>query len=128
MSRQIKSSGTGLNNYAEALRKLIPAEILIFYFSLMSTVPEQLSAMIAVTVIAISLTPLYLMKVSLVKSVKQIVLSTTSLLIYSILFGSLSTFIPETLNWIPTLAVMTWTFAVPFLFVKDKLTEVIDKV
>ena len=123
MSRQIKSSGTSLNNYAEALRKLIPAEILIFYFSLMSIAPEQFAAMVAVTIIATIITPFYLMKVSLVKSVKQIVLSTLSLLIYSILFGSLAEFIPETLDWIPTLAVMTWTFIVPFLFVTNKVIE-----
>ena len=123
MSRQIKSTGSAGNNYAEALRKLIPAEILIFYFSLISAMPEQLSAMITVTVISVLITPVYLMKVSLVKSIKQISLSTLSLLIYSVLFGALSTYVPEAMNWIPTLIAMTWTFAVPFLFMSTKTIE-----
>lgn len=123
MSRQIESHGSIGQNYAEALRKLIPAEVLIFYFSLVSMMPNELIPTIALTAVAILATPFYLYFPGAVRKVKQLVLSTLSMLIYSVLFGSLAEFIPESLTWIPVLVTMTWTFAIPFFFMNDTKEE-----
>jgi hypothetical protein len=119
MSRQIESHGTIGQNYAEALRKLIPAEVLIFYFSLVAALPKDLIPTIALTAVAVLITPIYLYFPGAVRRIKQIVLSTLSMIIYTILFGSLAEFIPESFTWIPTLITITWTFVIPFFFMSD---------
>lgn len=120
MSRQITSSGSVGQNYAEALRKLIPAEILIFYFSLVSLMPSDLIPTIALTLVTIAMTPIYLYYVGDVKKVKQLIVSTLSMLVYSVIFGSLASFIPESYSWVPLLVTLTWTFIMPLVFTNEE--------
>ena len=120
MSREIDAKGTMGQNYAEALRKLIPAEVLIFYFALMATLPNDFWPTLSLTGVVVLVTPFYLWFAGSVKVMKQVIASTLSVLLYSVLFGSMANFIPESFSWISTLLAMTWTFLVPFLFVKEK--------
>jgi hypothetical protein len=120
MSRQITLSGSTGQNYAEALRKMIPSEVLVFYAALVMAVPLALIPTMVVTILAIAATPVYLFFAGDVKDVKQLVISSVSMAIYSVLFGSLESFIPTEMIWIPTIVAITWTFLAPFLFVFKK--------
>jgi len=123
MSRQITSTGTSKQNYAEALRKLIPAEILIFYFSLLTVVPETLAPAIVVAFLAVLMTPFYLWFTGGVRKVSQIITSTLSMVIYTMVFGSLADFMPEDLFWLPAVLTITWTFAMPMFFMGTTTEE-----
>lgn len=120
MSRQIDSLGTPRDNYAEALRKLIPAEILIFYFSLLTVVPETLAPAIVVAALAVLMTPFYLWFTGGVRKASQVAASTVSMIIYTLVFGSLAEFMPEDLFWLPAVITITWTFAMPMFFMGEK--------
>lgn len=121
---QIKQNGTMPANYIEALIKLIPALVLGLFVALGGIIPvNSLPAAIVVAVIAVVATPMFLIFVSKITRVSQVVISTVSMLAYAVVTQPLITFIPEDSRWIPFVAVITWTVFAPLFYIKSSVTE-----
>jgi hypothetical protein len=105
------------NVYRDKLLKLMPSEIVTAYIVIDGVIPAnaKLIGTIVVSLVLLGLTPVYLLKVSKVNNVGQIVVSTLSFLVWVYTLGGPFAALGIHETWIASAILTLWTLIVPLL-------------
>jgi hypothetical protein len=104
------------NSFMQVLLKLIPSELIAVFIFVQSVMPRIFWAHLAVTVVLVALTPLYLSRASGVHSRPQLVVSTLSLVvwIYAMGTGPIRFISPPFYEpWYGAVVLAVWTLVPP---------------
>lgn len=113
MARQIREA----QNYRDRLLKLIPSEIVAAYMVLSGIIPQESAkwGTLVVSIILLAFVPLYLRRIQNVQRISQLIVTTTSFLVWLYSLGG--PFKPWGLYqpWIGSVILILWTLTMPLL-------------
>lgn len=113
MPREIKT----VQSYQDRLLKLIPTEIIAAYMALQGVVPPAYAkwATLAIAVILVALTPLYLMRLQGVRHTGQVVMTTLAVVVWLYTLGGPFQYWGLYQAWIGSVLLVLWTLIVPLV-------------
>lgn len=113
MPREIKV----VQSYQDRLLKLIPTEIIAAYMALQGVVPAAYAkwATLAIAVILVALTPLYLTRLQGVRHTGQVVMTTLAVVVWLYTLGGPFQYWGLYQPWIGSVLLVLWTLVVPLV-------------
>jgi len=109
------------NSFLQVLLKLIPSEVIAVFVFIQDVMPRQLVPHLVMALVLVALTPLYLSLAAGVKSRRQLILSTLSLVvwIYAMGTGPLRFVRPPYYEpWHGAVLLAVWTLVPPMLLTR----------
>ena len=116
MSRSIDKE----NSFVQVLLKLIPSEVIAVWVFVQGVMPRLLAPQLAMSLVLVAITPLYLRSALGVRSRAQLVVSSLSLVVWILALGQGPIrFIPRYEPWYGSVALAVWTLVPPMVLARD---------
>ncbi len=113
---------TERNTFTQLLLKLIPSEVIAVFVFIQGVMPQHLAPQLAVSLLLVAITPLYLRAAMGVRSRAQLVVSTLSLVVWIYALGQgpvRSIPSPWYEPWYGSVALALWTLVPPMLLARE---------
>jgi hypothetical protein len=107
------ADNSNVSEYLQKILKLIPAEVVILYTTVLAIVGVNITGQFVVAGICLALVPLYLLFATGVKNTRQIIISTIAFAIYVFASGGPFIAMPWYQPWIPATILAIFTGVVP---------------